>query len=119
MSTETIKSQVVSIKAVIASLQAHDLSPCYDLASRLKNDPELLAAFAKDPLKVAKEEVGYEPPTGLHMHFIDERLTLIPPEGSETAQILSKSPGETWSRIEVRSGIGPMCVILCGECNEA
>ncbi|HDT6088485.1 hypothetical protein RZO85_02595 [Raoultella ornithinolytica] len=72
MSTEVIKSQVVGINAVIASLQTHDLSPCYDLAGHLKNDTELLAAFAKDPLKVAKEEVGYEPPTGRHMHFIDE-----------------------------------------------
>lgn len=36
MSTEVIKSQVVGINAVIASLQTHDLSPCYDLAGRLK-----------------------------------------------------------------------------------
>jgi hypothetical protein len=117
MDESTVQLQAAKVQSMLATLQGWDFSPCHILAEKLGTDRSLLAEFARDPVGVAKREVGYTPPDGFHMHFMDERLVLIPPEGDADAQLIANSTTEAWSRIEIRSGHKLMCLFNCGTCN--
>jgi len=102
------------------SLQAiagHDFSPCFELDARCKADKNLLAEFIKDPEGIAKREVGYTPPAGFHLHFVDKDNNYFPSEGDPIKQLTSGEHGKIWTRIEVRTAAGPGCLVNCGWCS--
>jgi len=111
-------AQNSAVKATMQTLQDFDFTLGYELDRRLKANPDLLAEFAKNPAEVAKREVGIEPPPGFHMHFITENNEYIPPEGDALSQLQLGKDGKVWSRVEIRTAVGPGCFAFCGICGQ-
>jgi hypothetical protein len=124
------KAKSISTKALTAQVQARntdaqnalkvlstfDFTPAYELDRRLKADTKLLAEFIKNPSAVAKREVGLVVPKGTHLHFVNEKNKYFPPEGDAVSQLVEGRSGKPWTRVEIRSAIGPGCVTLCILC---
>jgi hypothetical protein len=103
--------------ASIDAIAKHDFAPCFELDAKCKADSNLLAEFIKDPAGVALREVGYTPPQGFHMHFVDKENNYFPQEGDAISQLASGEHGKIWTRIEIRTAAGPGCIINCGWCS--
>ena len=110
-------AQNFAVRGALEVFRDVDFTKGYEMDRLLKDNPELLEEFVKDPEKVAKREVGLEPPKGFHMHFINENNEYMPPEGDSFSQIANGEDGKPWSRIEIRTGFGPLCYAFCGTCN--
>jgi hypothetical protein len=110
-------AQQVAVKEMLGTITAINLAKGYEMDRRLKADPNLLAEFVKNPEEVAKREVGLEPPPGIHMHFINQNNEYMPPEGDALTQLSLGQDGRLWSRVEIRTAVGPGCYAFCGVCN--
>jgi len=108
--------QALAVKGALMSVSDFDFTPGYELDRRLKADPKLLAEFVKDPAGVAEREVGLVLPKGWHLHFITDKNEYRPPEGSAEAQLMAGHSKRPWSRVEIRTAVGPGCIACCGIC---
>ncbi len=75
---EAAKSRSLDAQALLHTLSTFDFTPAYEMDKRLKSNPALLAEFTKDPVGVAKREVGLVAPPGVHMHFVNEENEYFP-----------------------------------------
>jgi hypothetical protein len=121
--TKQFQSSALAQKfAVIGSLETLkdiDFTKGYEMDRRLKADTNLLAEFVKNPEEVAKREVGLEVPPGFHMHFVNEKNEYMPPEADALSQLSLGEDGRLWSRIEIRTAVGPGCYVFCGVCDNS
>ncbi|PRT04315.1 hypothetical protein C6352_27200 [Bacillus thuringiensis] len=97
-------------------LNNNDCTLLYELDYRLKQDPELLEEFKKDPMEIIVRETGFTiPDGGFHFHYIDENNKYYPEERDAIHQLMfGKTHTEKpWGRIEIRFGIGPGSIAQC------
>ena len=103
--------------ALDAFLKDTDFEKFFQLADHIGDDGDKLKSFIANPEAYAFSEVGFKVPDGFHMHFVNEKNEYFPPEGNAAEQIASYSDSEDrWSRIEIRAGKGPKCLVACGYC---
>ena len=103
-------------KTFVSSILDLPIEKGYEMDRRLKADPALLAEFIENPEEISRREVGIELPEGFHCHFVDENNVYYPPEGDALSQLSLGSDGRLWSRVEIRTAVGPGCFLFCGVC---
>lgn len=111
-----VQAVTQSANQILKAFAQIDMSPLHQLDLRLKGDKNLLDEFIADPASVVQRETGIVAPNGTHFHFINNQNEYFPPEGGALQQLLSQSEGTAWSRVEVRSAVGPGCIAFCGVC---
>jgi len=103
-------------KTFVSSILDLPIEKGYEMDRRLKADPALLAEFIENPEEISRREVGIELPEGFHCHFVDENNVYYPSEGDALSQLSLGSDGRLWSRVEIRTAVGPGCFLFCGVC---
>lgn len=115
--TDTFKS---AYNETALAMNQIDLGKISELGARLASNPELFAEFINDPSSIAKREVDFDTPSGIHLHFIDTSNQYFPPEGNAEEQVMKGMTGNIWGRIEHRVGGGSdsdkFCIGICGIC---
>ena len=118
--TQTFNKTKDMVKKMAEHLDKVDYTPLYELDYRLKNDPDLLQEFIKDPSEIIKRETGIVPLDEIHFHFINEKNEYLPAEGSAEQQLMfgigGKGHSNPWGRVELRFAVGPGCIAACGIC---
>jgi hypothetical protein len=114
--TQAVESTHNSMKQALKIAADFDHRPLYELDRKLKANAALLEEFKADPHGIAHREVEVEVPQGFHLHFVDENNNYHPPEGDAVSQLQAGKHKHAWSRVEIRSAVGPGCVIVCGHC---
>ncbi len=102
----------------VAMITPSNIVEMYQLVSLFADDPELYEEFKNNPAAVVAREIpGYNAP-GSHFHTADRNNPYIPAEGDAENQLLlgEADPDKVWARIEIRTGIGPLCFFSCGVC---
>ncbi len=121
-STVNIKSNALSSTANnlgIKMVSEDTIHNMFELVQKLSSNSQLYEMFKKDPNKVIQQEVPDLLLAGAHFHTVDSNNTYFPAEGGAAAQVMAgeMNPGEPWVRIEIRTGVGPLCALLCGQCD--
>lgn len=90
------------------TLKGSDLTWAYDVIDSLKNNPQAINDFEKDPNFFIKQ-LGHDIPEGFHVHYIDEQGNYFPNETVLT-------PTDDGSRLEARIDKGNVALGVCVYC---
>ncbi|MFQ2251901.1 hypothetical protein ACK33C_02585 [Aeromonas hydrophila] len=113
----TLSSQASQLANEMASVEK--LSQMFDLIDKFSKDPSLLDRFKQDPEAIVRQHLPNFQIERSHFHTVDENNNYFPAEGGAAAQIMSGkvAPDSPWMRIEIRAGVGPLCWLNCGICD--
>ncbi|PZE21340.1 hypothetical protein [Paenibacillus xerothermodurans] len=103
------------MKKAIDDLQNHmnrfDYTIVFQLAHRLKSNPDLLHEFMDSPAAVFERETGMSPPPATQIHFVNNQNQYYPAEGSAEKQD-GQADDTPWGRVEYRFAMGPGCIAI-------
>jgi len=97
-----------SITQAADTLKGTDLAWAYDVIDSLKDNPQAISDFEKDPNFFIKQ-LGHEIPDGFHVHYIDQDGNYFPKEDNFT-------PSADGSRLEARVDKGNVALGVCVYC---
>lgn len=104
------------LKMSLLALDKLDYARMYEIAEAVAKNPARIADFDANPEAAARKINGFQLPPGFHMHIVDAANTYHPAEDDALTQIAGGTPGEAWSRIEVRAGYENFACIVCILC---
>lgn len=122
--TPSMQAQVSQLSIIATSVGAHmvtadNFTKMFHLLAKFQDNPSLFEDFKANPQRIVLQELGAFGSAGTHFHTADENNSYIPPEAGAADQIMQgkAAADKPWVRIEVRAGIGPLCWISCGICD--
>ncbi|WP_175692679.1 hypothetical protein [Burkholderia ambifaria] len=115
VTVDTLGQFTSSLAAAIAN--STNIAKAFAMLEEIKRNPDMEKEYLNDPQTFAENYIGKI--DGVHFHTADANNNYTPAEAGAAAQMMEgkAAPDQKWVRVEVRAGVGILCAIFCGSCD--